>query len=49
MGSNYVGIDHDVDVVGVFQQYLENPLPDARLGPTGEALVHTLPIAILTR
>src|SRR5580693_528605 len=38
-------IDHRVFVVGVLGQILEDPLPDAGLGPAGKARMNRLPVS----
>ena len=48
--STYNGaVDHRIFVVGLSSEMLENLLPDARFGPSTEALMHILPIAAAFR
>jgi len=45
MGAHDRAVDHRVFIVGIGSQMLENPLPNAGLGPSAEAPVDVLPIA----
>ena len=49
VGTDQGGVEHEVLVVGVVDQRFEDPLPDARLGPSCEALVQALPLALAFR
>jgi hypothetical protein len=45
MSAHNGGVDHHVFVVVIAGQELENPLEDAALGPSVEALIDDLPVA----
>ena len=45
MSAHDGGVDHHVLVIVLFGQELENPLENAALGPSVEALVDALPVA----
>jgi len=45
MGANDAGVDHEVLVVAVLGQGVEDPLPDSRLRPPGVPAVDVLPAA----
>ncbi len=49
MGANQSAFEHDVIVVGVFDQVIEHLLLDSGLGPAGEAFVNGLVFAITAR
>ena len=42
-------VDEDVFEIGIIGQGLENPVPDALLGPAPEACVHAVPFAKFAR
>src|SRR5262249_49476995 len=46
VGSDEGSVEHQVLVPRVAGQLGKNPLPDARLRPAREALVHALPLAV---
>src|SRR5215470_9361973 len=46
VGSDESGVEHQVLVIRIAGELGKNPLPDARLCPAREALVHALPFAI---
>src|SRR5215204_6050275 len=46
MSSHNGRVDHEVVVVRVFGENLEDHLPHARSGPSGEALVVAFPVAV---
>ena len=45
MSAHDGGVNHDVFVVVIAGQELENSLEDAALGPSVEALIDDLPVA----
>jgi hypothetical protein len=47
MCSDNGGINRNIGVVGVGQQYLKDAFPYPSLGPAGKAFTDTLPVAIL--
>ena len=49
MGANDGTVEHQILVVTVGGQCLEDPLPDAGMAPAAEALMHRLPLAITFR
>jgi len=49
VGAHDGGIDDQVFEVGVFDQRIENTLPNALLGPSAETLEHAVPVAELFR
>ena len=49
MGSHDRAVEHEVGTVAVLRQGFEDPLPYPRLGPTREALVNGLPLAMALR
>ncbi len=49
MGSHDRAVEHEVGTVAVLRQCFEDPLPYPRLGPTREALVNRLPLAMALR
>ena len=49
VGAHDGGIDDQVFEVGVFDQRIENTLPNTLLGPSAETLEHAVPVAELFR
>jgi hypothetical protein len=49
VGAHDGGIDDQVFEVGIFDQRIENTLPNAILGPPAETLEHAVPVAELFR
>ena len=49
MGSHDRAVEHEVGTVAVLRQCFEDPLPYPRLGPTRDALVNGLPLAMALR
>jgi len=46
VGADQSGVEHDVVVVGIVDQTLENLLPDARVRPAAEALMDGFVLAV---
>ena len=49
MGSDQRGIDHQILVLVIAYQLLEDPLPDPRPGSAHETLVHALVLSVALR
>src|SRR5262245_38509515 len=46
VGTNQRGVEHEVFVLAVFGENVEDAFPDAALGPAGEAGVDALPFSV---
>lgn len=46
MGTNDRAIDHEISVVAIGRQSLEDLLPYTGMAPAAEALMHRLPLAV---
>jgi hypothetical protein len=49
VGPHQRGVERDVVVVRIVDEVMEHPCPDPGLGPTGEAPVERLPLAVTVR
>jgi hypothetical protein len=46
MGPDQGGVEHDVLVIRILDEGCKDALPDAPVGPSAEALVDALPLAV---